>query len=126
MRAFLCILVLAAAFAGAAVADTNVTGKWTGTLKATGPDGETKDGTAILMLKQNGTDITGSVGPDEGEQHEITKGKIEGGKITLESADGGVTIKFDLALVGDRITGDVNASGEGRSMKAKLDVTRAK
>jgi hypothetical protein len=125
MRTLLCFVCLAI-FAGIAVADVNVTGKWTGSFNVTGPDGQTKDGTAVLVLKQTGTEITGTVGPDEGEQHQITKGKIEGEKITLEAADGGLTIRFDLAVAGDRITGDANAAGEGRTMKAKIEVTRAK
>ena len=118
--------MILAAFAGIAVADVNVTGKWSGSFNAVGPDGQTKDSTAVLVLKQNGSEITGTVGPNEGEQHEITKGKIEGDKITLESNDGGIAIKFDLALAGDRITGEANAVGEGRTLKAKIDVTRAK
>src|SRR5215831_4061146 len=105
--------VMLAAFAGFAVADVNVTGKWSGSFIATGPDGQTKDSTAVLVLKQNGSEITGTVGPNEGQQHEITKGKIEGDKITLEAADGGHAIKFDLVLDGDRITGEANAAGEG-------------
>jgi hypothetical protein len=125
MRTLLCFLVLAT-FAGFAVADVNVTGKWSGSFNVIGPDGQTKDSTAVLVLKQNGSEITGTVGPNEGEQHEITKGKMEGDKITLESADGGLAIKFDLALEGDRMTGEVNAVGEGRTLKAKIDVKRAK
>ena len=125
MRTILCILLLGV-FALAAAPDTNVTGTWSGSFNMTDSDGGTKDGTALLVLKQTGTEITGTVGPSEGEQHAITKGKIEGDKITLESADGPVVIKFDLALAGNRITGDVNAAGEGRTMKAKIDVTRAK
>jgi len=125
MRALLCLLVLVAV-AGSAAADVDVTGKWSGSFNVSGPDGQTKESTAVLLLKQNGTEITGSVGPNEGEQHEITRGKIEGDKITLESADGGVVIKFDLMLDGGRITGDVNAAGEGRTMKAKIDVKRTK
>ena len=125
MRTILCFLILAA-FAGIAVADVNVTGKWSGSFNAVGPDGQTKDSTAVLVLKQNGSEITGTVGPNEGEQHEITKGKIEGDKITLESNDGGIAIKFDLALAGDRITGEANAVGEGRTLKAKIDVKREK
>jgi hypothetical protein len=125
MRTLLFLLFMAI-LAGIAVADVNVTGKWTGSFNMTGPDGQTKDGTAVLVLKQTGTEITGTVGPDDGEQHQITKGKIEGEKMTLESADGGITIKFDLAVAGDRITGDVNAAGEGRTMKANIEVTRAK
>jgi len=117
---------LLAAFWVAAAAGADVSGKWSGSFKATGPDGESHDGTALLVLKQTGSEVTGSVGPHDGEQHAITKGKIEGDKITLESSDGGVVIKLDLVLTGDRIAGDVTANGEGRTMKAKLDVTRAK
>jgi hypothetical protein len=125
MKRLVCILLLGVA-ALLAAPDTNVTGTWTGSFNLTAPDGQTKDTTAHLVLKQNGAEITGSVGPNEGEQHTITKGKIEGEKISLESADGAMVIKFDLALSGDRLSGDVTATGEGRSMKAKLDVKRAK
>jgi len=120
------LFLLMSALALAAAPDTNITGNWSGTFVVTDPSGQTKDSTALLMLKQTGSEITGSVGPNEGEQHTITKGKIEGDKITLESADGQMTIKFELALVGDRITGDASAARDGQAMKAKLDVTRAK
>jgi hypothetical protein len=89
-------VVVLAAFAGFAVADVTVTGKWSGSFVAIGPDGQTKDSTAVLVLKQNGSEITGTVGRNEGEQHEITKGKVEGDKITLESADGGLASNSSL------------------------------
>jgi hypothetical protein len=38
----------------------------------------------------------------------------------------GRTIKFDLVLAADRITGDVNMVRDGQTAKAKIDVTRAK
>ena len=119
------VLTLAALCVAAATA-ADVTGKWSGSFKVTNPDGETRDGSALLMLKQTGTEVTGTVGPHEGEQHTITKGKIEGDKLTLESSDGGMVIKLDLVVTGDRIAGDATATGEGRNMKAKIDVTRAK
>ena len=127
MRTLLYFTVLAAFAVGIAVADTTVTGKWTGTFKMTAQNAETPDSTAVLMLTQNGTEITGTVGPDEGEQHAITKGKIEGDKITLLVEDEeGRTIKFDLVLAADRITGDVNMVRDGQTAKAKINVTRAK
>ena len=109
MRALVCFLLLVAC-AALAVADINVTGTWSGSFNVIGPDGQTKDSTAVLVLKQNGSEITGTVGPSDGERHQITKGKIEGDKVTLESADGGLAIKFDLELDGDRLKGDVNAN----------------
>ena len=55
-----------------AAIEPNVTGKWTGSLTVNGPDGQTKDSTALLVLKQAGTEITGTVGPNEDERHAIT------------------------------------------------------
>lgn len=123
MKSILCVLLFSA-LALVAVADTNVTGKWTGNFKVAGSEGEA--GPALLMLKQSGSDITGTVGPGEGEQHAITKGNIDGDRITLLVEDEGHTIKFDLVLAGDRITGDANISHEGETRQAKIDVTRAK
>ena len=64
--------------------------------------------------------------PDEGEQHAITKGKIEGDKITLLVEDEDRKITFDLVLAAERITCDVNIVRDGQTAKAKIDVTRAK
>ncbi len=122
MRRIAGILTMAA-FWVAAAAGADVSGKWTGTFKATAPDGQTREGTAVLVLKQTGVTITGTAGPDESEQHALTKGKIDGDKIALETDDG---VKLDLVLVGERITGDVTITRDNGTIKAKLDVGRAK
>jgi hypothetical protein len=125
MKTLLCILVLAA-LAGAATAD-EVTGKWSGSFNATHSNGETKESTATFILKQSGTDITGTVGPDESDQVAIQKGKIEGSKITLEAEHQGHVVKFALVLAGaDRMTGEAQMSGEGETATAKVDVSRTK
>src|SRR5262245_18080588 len=82
MRTVLCALLLGA-LALVAAPDTNVTGKWSGSFNVTTPDGQTKESTVFLILNQSGSEITGSVGPTEGEQLPIKKGKIEGDKITI-------------------------------------------
>jgi hypothetical protein len=123
MRTLLCFLVAAAL---AAAADVDVTGKWVGSFNITNPDGETNESTAVLNLKQSGTEITGTVGPNEDEQAAIQKGKIEGNKITMEAEHHGHTIKFDLMLAADRITGDANMSRDGQTAQAKVELTRAK
>ena len=126
MRTVFCLL-LASALALVAAPDTNISGKWSGSFNVTRPDGETKDSTAVLLLKQSGVEITGSAGPNDDEQHPIKNGKIEGNKITLLVEDEGRSIKFDLVLAADRITGDANMTGQGgESAKAKVDVTRTK
>ena len=122
MRTLLCFLVAATL----AVAADDVTGKWSGTFKMTGPNGETNDSTAVLILKQSDGAITGTVGPNEEQQFPIVKGKIDGDKITLEADRGGNPLNFVLVLAGGRIAGDVQMSREGQTMKAKLDVGRAK
>ena len=125
MRTLLCFLMLAA-LAGLALADVDVTGKWSGSFNATNPNGETKESTAVLVLKQSGSEITGTVGPNEDEQFPIQKGKIDGDKITLEADDKGRTMTFNLVLAAGRITGEAQMSRDGLSMKAKIDVSRAK
>jgi hypothetical protein len=125
MRTLLCAALLAALGSSAATA-ADVTGKWSGSFAATNSDGETRDQTAVLVLKQTGMEITGTLGPNEDEQHTISKGSIDGDKITLEVVEGELKIELHLVLTGERIVGDVAASGEGRSMKGKLDVKRAK
>lgn len=126
MRRLLSILLFVT-LAGIAVADVSVTGKWSGTIAITHPNGETEDSGALLVLTQNGTEVTGSVGPDEDKRFNITKGKIEGDKITLEVEDEGRVIKFALVLAEDHIKGEANMSGpNGESAKAKLDVARSK
>jgi phage-related tail fiber protein len=124
MRTILGIFVLAA-LAPLAAADTNVTGKWSGSFNSIGPDGEGRESAALLMLKQTGTEISGSFGPNEAEQIAISKGNIDGDKVTLVAEDQGRAIKFDLVLTGDRIKGDVSMSHNGQIAKAKIDVTRA-
>jgi hypothetical protein len=125
MKVFACCLLLLRLALSAAAAD--ITGKWSGSFNITRPDGETKEAEAVLVLQQNGSEITGSVGPNESERYPIAKGKIDGDKITLESAEGeGPAIKFNLVLEGDHIKGDASASHEGQTMTAKLDLTRVK
>ena len=123
MKGILNLMVLASlGLAAASAAD--VTGKWSGSFKVISGDGH--DETALLVLKQTGMVITGSVGPSEDEQHTITKGSIDGDKITLEVVEAETRVRLDLVLTGDRIMGDVAVNGEGRGIKGKLDVKRAK
>jgi hypothetical protein len=124
MKILVCFLLMLGLALSATAADVN--GKWSGSFEVTGPDGETKDATAFIVLKQNGTELTGTVGPTEEEQFPIQKGKIEGDKITLEAMTDGGVIKFELVLAGDHIKGDASGSHDGQAMKAKLDVTRVK
>lgn len=121
-RTFVCFLLAVVTAAIAMAADA--TGKWTGSF--TPENGDTQS--ALLVLKQNGTAITGTAGPDEGEQWPIRVGKIEGNKVTVEvqSEDGVAVYRCELVLDGDHMKGDLTATRGDQTMKAKMDVSRVK
>ena len=113
-------LWIALAAVGAFAAD--VTGTWTGNII---PDGEGRD-TAHLVLKQDGTKVTGTAGPRADEQHEIQNGKIEDGKLTFQVGDNGKVLSFVLKVDGDEIKGEVSGEHGGEKRHAKLELTRSK
>ena len=123
MKSLMCLLIAATL---AVAADVDVTGKWAGTFKMTGPNGEMDDSTAVLILKQSDRAITGTVGPNEDQQFPILKGKIDGDKITFEAEHDGHPLNFNLVLAAGRITGEVQISRDGQTMKGKLDLARSK
>jgi hypothetical protein len=104
----------------------DVTGKWSGSFETADAGGETRTSTALLNLKQAGSQITGTVGPNEGEQTAISKGTIDGDKIALEVQNEGRTMQFRLLLAGDRLKGDATMTREGQTRTAKLDLKRDK
>ena len=73
----LMLLALAACAASAPAAD--VTGKWKGPMEGTGAD-------VVLDLKANGANVTGTMSDSEGKPRPITKGSLDGDKISLTVA----------------------------------------
>ena len=118
MKLLLCSLVIATLAMAA-----DVTGTWSGTFKG---NEDPQDSSLTLILKQTGTEITGTAGPAADHQMAIQKGKIEGDKITIEVAVGDGTFKFDLVVDGEHMKGDLNASRGDEKRSAKVEVTRAK
>ena len=126
MKILLCLFVLAA-IALAIPADTDVSGKWTGTMTRTGPDAGGESSPATLILKQTGGEITGTGGPNEGEQFPLKKGTITGDKVTLEiEPRENQSIKLELVLAGEKMTGEITMSRDGQSRTGKLEVARTK
>ena len=108
----------------------NLTGKWSGKFDITTPNGETKPDEAYMNLKQEGGTVTGTAGPNEGEQWAIRNGKLEAGKLTFEvvmkddQEEKGI-LTFDLVFDGDTIRGNASGSGQGNEkMSAKVDLKR--
>lgn len=122
-KILVCSFLIAAMALAAAAADVN--GKWSGSFT---PEGG-QAGTAFAILKQSGTAVTGSAGPDENQQWPDLKGTIRGDKVTVEvkSTSDGTVYKCDLVLAGDHLKGDVSAtSSGGQALKAKMDLARVK
>lgn len=89
----------------AAAAD--LTGKWTGTWESIGnPRGNFTEAHQ-MTLKQDGAAITGTTGPRADLQWEIKNAKLEGNKLTFDSATGDLQLAFTLEVEGDSIAGTV-------------------
>ena len=78
-------------FPSAAVAATDVSGKWSGF-------------PIYLTLKQDGGKITGSAGDREDDQIPFQNGSIEGDRVTLNFGP----IEVDLVVRGDEMAGEVH------------------
>jgi hypothetical protein len=128
MKALLALAVLLSTTVPAAAQTTNVTGKWTGTLTRTAPDGNTQSINFMFDLTQKGKVLTGTVGPNAERQWPIEKGgTVDGGKIAfkVQQPDGPMRT-FTLKLVKDRLQGEMLAELKGQSFTAKVDGERAK
>ena len=126
--AALALLLLTIAPAAKAQAQkTNVTGKWTGTLTRTAPDGQTQSIQFIFHLTQKGKELTGTAGPNEERQWKIEKGVVDGTKVSfqVQQPDGPLRTST-LTLVKDRLQGDMKLELKEQSAVVKVDMGRAK
>jgi hypothetical protein len=121
MKTIFCFLLLSALTLTAG----ELTGKWSGSCDITNSQGETRADTALMNLKLSGNAVTGTVGPNEGEQMAIRNGKLEGNKLTFDLEDDGGTISADLVFDGDSIRGTATGKGPGGEWSAKLNLKRA-
>jgi hypothetical protein len=121
-------LVTILAVSALSMCAADFTGTWRGTAEVK-RNGEFRTEPALVILKQQGVTLTGSGGPNEGEQHEMRNGKVDGNKITFEiPLNEERVMYFNLTAEGDRIEGDVSAkakSGDGMET-ARLTLKRAK
>jgi hypothetical protein len=106
-------------------AAVDVTGKWSGTFDVQTAQGESRTSPIFMTLKQEGGAVSGSGGPNEGEQHPIQNGKIEGDRITFEVPLSKGTIHFDLKATETEIRGEMRRSRDGSTETAKVSLKRA-
>jgi hypothetical protein len=106
---------------------TDLTGKWTGTLTRTMPDGRSQSIAWILDATQKGKVLTGTSGPTAERQWPIKEGgAVDGGtvKFQVQQPEGPLRT-FTLKLVEGRLQGDMLAELSGQSFTTKVDLGRA-
>ena len=116
------------------VSAADVSGKWSGSLEAKVPDGETITVQSHAELKQQGDSVTGKVWKETEHQYSIEKGKIEGNRITFEfkapegSEDAEPLVhSVRLTVVSDdQLHGEVEIPMDGGKMTGKLTFVREK
>jgi len=102
----------------------DATGTWTGSLIIV-QDGAEQSRPAHLVLKQEGTKVTGTAGPDESEQHVIKNGEVSDGTITFSVPREEFDMKFTLKQDGDEIKGEITRERNGRRETAKVILKRS-
>jgi hypothetical protein len=102
-----------------------LTGTWVGSFEIAGPNGQTQADRCYMMVKQSGTRITGTAGPDRGVQWRIQDGKADGDRITFAvfPPEGG-RLTFELRLAGGHLKGEARGENQGMAFEAKVDLTR--
>ena len=120
MKAFILMLSLAAMPLGAA----DLSGKWSGSFEAPNSDGNVRTEPLLLIFKQDGDKLTGSGGPNEGEQHPMKEGKVAGEKVTFEVPLERGSILFTLTVTGDQGQGEMKMVREDREQTAKVSLKR--
>ena len=105
----------------------DVTGTWSGSMAMTKGD-ETKDDTAYLVLKQTGTEISGTIGPNAEKRLTITKGSAEGNNVYIEATvEGDNKLVLRLKVDGDKLVGDLKAEGPtAPPISGKMNLTKEK
>ena len=79
----------------------DLTGKWSGTFKVDGGDHNVPQ---LFILKQQGKALTGSGGPNAGEQYPIENGRIDGDEVRFELTTGEWKFTYDLKQAWTRRT----------------------
>jgi hypothetical protein len=130
MKTLAAMAVLLLTMVPAQAQKTDLTGKWSGTMTRTAPDGQSQTINLMGDLTQKGKVLTGTVGPNADRQWPIEKGGVVEGtkvKFRVQQPEGPMRT-FTLELVKDRLQGEMLAEppGGAPSFTTKVDLGRAK
>jgi hypothetical protein len=99
----------------------DVSGKWSGTFRAAGAD---HDVPQLFILKQEGSRLTGSGGPDESEQYPIENPRIDDDKVTFEITTGEWKFSYHLKVWGPHLTGDLELTSADSRRTARVALNK--
>ena len=119
MKIFVALLLLTVAAAMAA----DLTGTWSGSFK---PEGGEHDTPQLTTLKQQGTALSGSAGPNTGEQYPIENGRVDGSRASFQVTTGEWKFTYNLTANGNALAGDLKLESLTDSRTAKVRLTRIK
>jgi hypothetical protein len=102
----------------------DLSGKWTGTFEPVNNEGNRRSEALLLIFKQEGEKLTGSGGPNEGEQHPMREGKVVGDKVTFEVPLEQGSILFTLTVTGDQGQGEMKMVRGDKEQTAKVSLKR--
>ena len=108
-----------------AATTVDVSGKWSGSFKVEG--GDHHDVPQLFVLKQQGHTLTGSGGPNAGEQYPIEDGRIDGDAVQFELTTGEWRFTYDLKSVeSDSLRGTIRLESPDDRRTANVSLTRVK
>lgn len=99
----------------------DLSGKWSGTFRAAGAD---HDVPQVFILKQDGSKLSGSGGPDEGEQYPIENPRIDDDKVAFEITTGEWKFSYRLKMSGSHLTGDLELKSADSKRTAKVALNK--
>jgi hypothetical protein len=128
MKIFATLAFILVTTASAQMQDTDLTGKWNGSLTRTAPDGRSQTIAWMLDLTHEGNTLTGTSGPSPERQWPLEKGAtVEGSDVTFRvQQPQGPMRTFTLRLVDGRLTGQMLAELDGQSFTTEVTLARGK
>lgn len=105
------------------VMPADLAGTWSGSFK---PEGGEHDIPQLITLKPEGKTLSGSAGPNAGEQYPLENGSINGNKVRFQVTTGEWKFTYNLTGEGDELTGDLKLESPTESRVARVRLTRKK
>lgn len=103
---------------------SDISGRWSGEFKVEGGDHSIPQ---FFILKQHDQTMTGTGGPNAGEQYPIENGRIEGDTLKFELTTGEWKFTYELRMASQgELRGDLKLESVNDRRSAKVVLSRMK